>query len=212
MSHVVWWHLARASGIVAWVLLVASLVWGVLLSTRLLRPHDRPAWLLDLHRGLGGLALAMVGLHIASLVADSFVHFGVADVLVPLGSSWRPLPVALGVLSLYLIIAIEATSLAMRHLSRRAWRSVHLTSYGLVWLVSLHAGFAGSDTVSVVYRGAALALTAAAVAATCARLLAGRPASRSRDVSGARTGGRVRPAAASGRRPARVGDARVARH
>ncbi len=143
MNHLVWWYVARASGIVAWALLVAGLVWGVLLATRVLRPHDRPAWLLDLHRWLAGLAVAMVGLHIGSLVADSFVHFGVADVLVPLASSWRPLPVALGVLSLYGLAAVEVTSLAMRRLSRRAWRAVHLTSYGLVWLVSLHAGLAG---------------------------------------------------------------------
>jgi predicted ferric reductase len=187
VSHLLWWYLARASGIVAWALLVASLVWGVLLATRVLRPHDRPAWLLDLHRYLAGLALAMVGLHIASLIADSFVHFGAAEVLVPLASSWRPLPVALGVLSLYVLVAIEVTSLAMRRLSRRVWRSVHLTSYGLVWLVSLHAGFAGSDTVNVVYRGVAVALTGAAVAATSVRLLAGRRPTRSR-------GARILPA------------------
>jgi hypothetical protein len=174
VNNLVWWHVARASGIVAWALLVASLVWGVLLSTRVLRPHDRPAWLLDLHRALGGLTVAIVGVHIAALVGDSFVHFGAADVLVPLASGWRPLPVALGVLSLYLLAAVEVTSLAMRRLSKRAWRSVHVTSYGLVWLVSLHAGFAGTDTMNVVYRGAAVVLTAAAVAATSLRLLAGR--------------------------------------
>jgi DMSO/TMAO reductase YedYZ heme-binding membrane subunit len=174
MNDLVWWYVARASGIVAWALLVASLVWGVLLATRVLRPHDRPAWLLDLHRGLGGLAMAMVGLHITALIADNFVQFGAVEVLVPLASHWRPLPVALGVLSLYVLVAIEVTSLAMRRLSRRAWRSVHLTSYGLVWLVSLHAGLAGTDTINVVYRGVAVALTAMAVAATCVSLLAPR--------------------------------------
>jgi hypothetical protein len=174
VNNLLWWYVARASGIVAWVLLVTSLVWGVLLSTRVLRPHDRPAWLLDLHRGLGGLTVAMVGVHIAALVGDNFVHFGAADVLVPLASSWRPLPVALGVLSLYLLGAVEATSLAMRRLPRRAWRSVHMTSYGLVWLVSLHAGYAGTDTVNIVYRWTATVLTATAVAATSVRLLAGR--------------------------------------
>jgi len=174
VSHLVWWYLARASGMVAWALLVASLVWGVLLATRVLRPHDRPAWLLDLHRWLGSLALAMVGLHIASLIGDSFVHFGAADVLVPLASAWRPVPVALGVLSLYLLAAVEATSLAMRRLPRRAWRGVHLTSYGLVWLVSLHAGLAGTDVFNLAYRGVALVLTVAAVAATYVGLLAPR--------------------------------------
>ena len=31
-----------------------------------------------------------VVLHVAALVADSYVDFGLADVLVPLASSWKP--------------------------------------------------------------------------------------------------------------------------
>ena len=57
----------RSSGIIALVLLVLSVVWGVLLATRALKPYDRPAWLLDLHRWLGGTALVMTGLHLFGL-------------------------------------------------------------------------------------------------------------------------------------------------
>jgi methionine sulfoxide reductase heme-binding subunit len=169
-----WWYLARAAGIVAWALLVAGLVWGVLLSTRVLRPHDRPAWLLDLHRWLAGLAVAMVALHIGALVADSFVHFGPADVLVPLASGWHPVAVAFGVVAAYGLVAVQATSLAMRRMPRRAWRAVHLTSYGTVWLVSVHAGLAGSDAINPVYRAAAMVLVVAATGAAVTRLLARR--------------------------------------
>lgn len=63
-------HVARASGIVAWVLLLASLVWGVLLATRVLKPLDRPAWLLAMHRWLSGLAVVCTGLHLGGHVAD----------------------------------------------------------------------------------------------------------------------------------------------
>ncbi|HEX5367528.1 MAG TPA: ferric reductase-like transmembrane domain-containing protein [Acidimicrobiales bacterium] len=178
MNPQTWWYLARGSGIVAWALLVMSLVWGVLLSTRALRPRDRPAWLADLHRWLGGLATTAVGLHLAALVADSYVELGPADLLVPLASSWRPVPVALGVLALYGLVAVEATSLAMRRLPRRAWRGVHLLSYGVVWLVSLHAGLAGSDTTNPAYRATAVALTAAAVVAIVLRLVHGPASSR----------------------------------
>ena len=44
MNEKVWWYLSRSSGIIALVLLVLSVVWGVLLATRALKPHDRPAW------------------------------------------------------------------------------------------------------------------------------------------------------------------------
>ena len=149
--------------------LVASLIWGVLLATRVLRPHDRPAWLLDLHRALGGLAVVATGLHLVSLVADSYITFGVMDLMVPFASQWKPGAVALGVIGAYLIVAIQVTSMAMRRLPRSAWRAVHLTSYALVWVVSLHAGLAGSDVKNRVYQFVALVLTLGAVTATTTR-------------------------------------------
>jgi hypothetical protein len=190
VSAQTWWYVARASGIVAWALLVASVVWGVLLATRVLRPHDRPAWLLDLHRWLGGLAVAATGLHVAALVADTYVHFGAADVLVPFASSWRPLAVALGILAGWGLAAVQATSLAMRHLPRRAWYAVHLTSYVTVWLASIHAGLAGTDTTNLLYRAVAVALTVAAAVATLTRVRAGRRGRGPRDP-------RPRPSAAA---------------
>ena len=172
MNEKVWWYLARSSGIVAMVLLVASVVWGVLLATRALKPHDRPAWLLDLHRWLGGTALVMTGLHLTGLVLDGYISFGLAELFVPGASSYRPLAVALGVLSMYVMIAIQASSYMRKHLSTRVWRGIHVSSYGVVWLAALHAGMAGTDTVNRVYQALALVLTMVAVAATIVRILA----------------------------------------
>ena len=50
MNPQFWWHLARSSGIVAWALLTASMIWGLLFTTRLLKGRPTPKWLLDLHR------------------------------------------------------------------------------------------------------------------------------------------------------------------
>lgn len=175
MNPQTWWYLSRASGIVAWVLLAASQLWGILLVTRLLKPNDRPAWLLDLHRWLGALALATTGVHLVSLVADSYVQFGLADLVVPGASAYRTTAVALGVVSLWVLVAIEVTSLAMLRLPRSLWRGVHLLSYGLFWLVSLHAGLAGSDTSSRIYAGFAGALIGLMIMAMVTRILAGRP-------------------------------------
>jgi len=69
-----WWYLARATGITAWVLLALSVVWGLLLSTSVLKSWSTPKWLLDVHRFLGGLALVFTVLHLAGLVADSYVQ------------------------------------------------------------------------------------------------------------------------------------------
>ena len=152
MSPHLAWYVARASGILAWLLLSASVIWGLLLSTRLLQRRPSPRWLLDLHRFLGGLAVTFVGVHILGLVADNYLHFGVADVLVPFASQWRTSAVALGVVSIWLLVAVEITSLLMRRLPRRLWHRVHLASYGTFWFVTLHAVLAGSDSHNALFR------------------------------------------------------------
>jgi methionine sulfoxide reductase heme-binding subunit len=146
------WYVARASGILAWLLLSASVIWGLLLSTRFLQRRPSPRWLLDLHRFLGGLAVTFVGVHVFGLVADNYLHFGVADVLVPFASQWRTGAVALGVVSIWLLVAVEITSLLMRRLPRRLWHRVHLASYGTFWFVTLHAVLAGSDSRNTLFR------------------------------------------------------------
>jgi DMSO/TMAO reductase YedYZ heme-binding membrane subunit len=171
VNEKVWWYLARSSGIVALVLLVAAVVWGVLLSTRVLKPHDRPAWLLDLHRWLGGTAVVMTGLHMLGLYLDGYIDYGFTELLVPGTSAYRPLAVALGVLSFYVLIAVQLTSYFRTRLSRRTWHTIHLLSYGVVWGVAIHAGLAGTDAVNRAYQLLAVALTVVAVAATLLRLL-----------------------------------------
>lgn len=58
----IWWYVTRASAMIAWTLLTVSAVWGILLSTRVLRKIDNPGWLRDLHRWMGGSALLMTGM------------------------------------------------------------------------------------------------------------------------------------------------------
>jgi hypothetical protein len=145
VSAAVWWYLARSSGLVAWGLVTATVVWGLALSGHVLAGRPRPAWVLDLHRHLAGLSLAFTGVHLAALAADGYVRFGAAELLVPLASTWHPLAVAWGVLGLYLLVAVEATSLLRRRLPKRAWRAVHRTAVALYPLVTVHALAAGSD-------------------------------------------------------------------
>jgi predicted ferric reductase len=170
----VWWYTARAGGIVAWVLLALSVAWGLLLSTRLLGRRPAPAWLLDLHRFLGGLAVVFTGVHIAGLVADSYVHFGVADVLVPFASAWKPGAVALGVVGFWLLLAVEITSLLMKRLPRKLWRAVHFSSFALFVVAGVHGATAGTDAMNSLYRSVTLTLVLFAVFLTLVRIFAPR--------------------------------------
>lgn len=183
MNEKIWWYVARSSGIVALVLLVLSVVWGVLLATRAMKPHDRPAWLLDLHRWLGGTALVMTGFHMLGLYLDGYIDYGFTELFVPGASEYRPLAVAVGVLSFYVMVAVQATSYMRRWLSKRVWRAIHVLSYGLVWSAAIHAGMAGTDTVNRAYQVLALVLTMVAVAVTVVRVLSpGKPRAVARSV------------------------------
>ena len=144
MNSQVWWFVARSSGIIAWALLTLSVCWGLLLSTRLLARRVSPAWLLDLHRHLSGLAVVFTGVHLVGLVADSYVTFGWAELFIPMASSWKPGAVAFGIVAFYLLLAVEITSLAMRRLPRSLWRWVHRSSFALfgfmgvaVWAIQM---------------------------------------------------------------------------
>src|SRR5438874_9448763 len=156
------WYIARASGLVAWGLLSASVIWGLALSTRALGRRPRPAWLLDMHRYLGGLATIFTGVHIAAVVADSYVHFDLVSVLVPGASSWRPGAVAWGVVGLYLLLAVELTSLARNRLPKRVWRIIHFASFPLFMTATVHAITAGTVTGSIPFVVTAPAATPAA--------------------------------------------------
>lgn len=163
MNPQFWWYLTRSSGIIAWAMLTASVIWGILLSTKAFPDQRRPAWLLTMHRWLAGLTMSFLAIHLAALVADSYVSFDLADLAVPFASDWKPGAVALGVVAMWLLVAIQLTSFAMRRLPRRVWRIVHLSSYVAFWLTSMHAAFAGTDATSWLYRaGAAASILAVA--------------------------------------------------
>jgi predicted ferric reductase len=152
------WYVARGTGVVSWGLLVASMLWGLGYATRVVGRRVRPWWLLGVHRFLGALAVVFVFVHVLAVIADGYTSFGPVDVLVPLASAWKPIPVALGIVALYVLVTIEVTSLLQRHLARSVWRQIHLLSYGLFAFATLHALSAGTDVRTVVVGGVAVGL------------------------------------------------------
>jgi DMSO/TMAO reductase YedYZ heme-binding membrane subunit len=134
----------------------------------------RPPWLLAVHRFLGGASVAFVAMHIVGVVADSYVHFGWADVLVPMASHWRPGAVAWGIVALYLLVAVEGTSLAMKRLPKRLWRGVHLTSFVLYAMTDVHAVLAGHDARHMLYRAIGLTAIPIVTLLVLMRLVGGR--------------------------------------
>jgi predicted ferric reductase len=173
----IWWDTARAGGIIAWALASAAVLTGLQQSTRLAR-RPPPSWVLAVHRYLGALAVVFTGVHLLGLVADSFIGFGPGDLLIPFVSSYRPTEVALGVVAMYLLLAVELSSLAMQRIPRRLWRGIHLSSYVIFVLATIHGLTAGTDGGDVVFRVACFLVAGVVLFMTLVRLLSPNRAER----------------------------------
>jgi DMSO/TMAO reductase YedYZ heme-binding membrane subunit len=167
-SHA-WWDIARAGGMVSWGLAALAVIGGLQLSTRLLR-RPPAAWMLDVHRFLGGLAVAFLGVHILGLVVDQYIGFGVKDLVVPFASPYKPAAVALGVLAMYLLVAVEISSIMMRRIPRRHWHAIHLSSYVIYVAATVHGLTAGTDRHNAVFQWACLVSAAIILMMTLVRI------------------------------------------
>lgn len=171
MSSHIWWYLSRASGLVSLSCLVASCSLGILLATRVLKPHDRPAWLLSLHRHLSAVFLIMLVIHLTGLYMDNYVGFSFEALLVPGRSKWRPIGVSFGVVAMYFALVVQVTSLMMRKLPRRLWRALHMFSYGSLILVAVHTIQSGTDAKTQTFAMAGTSATAVFLLLVGVRLL-----------------------------------------
>ena len=171
MSSQTWWYVARSGGIVAWGLLAASVFWGLALSSRFLGRRPKPNWMLDLHRYVGGLAVVFTAVHVIALIGDSYITFTVLGVLVPFVDDYEPAAVAWGIVAMYLLVAVEVSSLLRRRLGKRTWRALHYLSFPLFLAGTVHLLLIGTDRTTTPLRVGVLAGVAAVCVATLVRVI-----------------------------------------
>ena len=163
------WYAARAGGMLAFVLLTASVVAGLLLSGRACLERWPRFALEDVHGFLGLLAGSFILLHGAALLVDSYLPFSPRNLVVPGTAPYRPLAVAAGVIAAELLVALAITNRFRKVLPRRFWRRAHYLNFAVWALALVHGITAGTDTRS---------LWATAVYLTSAALVGGLAAAR----------------------------------
>ena len=146
------WYAARAAGVVAYLLISASVALGLLLAGK--ERLDRwPRFALeDVHRFAGVLAGTFIALHIFGLAIDSQSHLsGVKGLLVPFASNYRPLWTGLGIVAAQLLLALALTNHYRKRLPHPLWRRLHYLSF-VVWIAAAAHGLgAGSDSGSTAF-------------------------------------------------------------
>ena len=153
------WYAARACGMLAYLLLTASVAVGLLLSGRVRLKHWPRFALEDVHRFLGILAGSFIVVHGGALLLDKVLPFSLGQLLVPGTAPYRPLAVAFGVVAAELLAAIAVTNHYRKRLPHRWWRRAHRLNF-VVWALALvHGLTVGTDTWTtwalVLYAGSA---------------------------------------------------------
>ena len=139
------WIILRAAGIGAYLMLFASVAFGLVATTAPFGKRIAKQSTILIHQFLSTVGLVLLGIHIGGLLVDSFMHFAPADVLVPGSSTYRPIPVALGIIAMYAMVMVLVSSWVRRRYSSKLWRRLHMAAAPAFALAMLHGVFAGAD-------------------------------------------------------------------
>lgn len=144
-----YWFISRSSGVIAYVLITLGVLWGLVQSGSLFRKWISPVLVLGIHSYLNWIGLGLAGLHGVILIGDGFFKFNLPNVLTPFISPYRPIPVGLGIIGLYLMLLLNLSFYARMHLGQKNFRLLHYGSFGVFVMVTLHSLFSGTDTKSL---------------------------------------------------------------
>lgn len=139
------WHLVRSSGMVAYLLLLASTVWGLFISSQFVKNWSPGAVSMTLHSTISWLALLLGLGHGLLLMFDDYFKYTLGDILIPFTGPYRPEIVGLGTLAFWLMVLISISFPLKKYIGHQTWKRLHYVSYATFALVSIHGLAAGTD-------------------------------------------------------------------
>ncbi|HEY7341683.1 MAG TPA: ferric reductase-like transmembrane domain-containing protein [Ktedonobacterales bacterium] len=140
------WDTARAGGFTAYLLVTISVLLGLALSMRWQVRWWPRLISYELHVWITNLSFVFLGIHIFASWIDPFTRFGLNELLLPFVSHYRPLWMALGIVAMYLSVAVAISLFIRRQIGYTWWLRLHELSF-VVWaLATVHGLATGSDT------------------------------------------------------------------
>ena len=176
------WYIARGAGLAALILLTASTCLGTLMSGRVAtRPGARFVTQYT-HRVIASTALAVLGVHLVAILADSYAKVGFFGAIIPFSAQYRPLWVGLGSIATYLMVLAAATGFLRTKLAgspraAAAWRTLHGAAYAGWAMAMLHGLRSGADTHLLWVRWIYLLCLGAVIGSVTVRSLTATPRS-----------------------------------
>lgn len=143
-----WWLASRSAGIVAFLLIAASVTLGLFMASGIWRRPGMKRDLLKVHQHLALAGLTMIGVHGVCLLGDKWLNPGIAGIAVPFTIPYRPLWVGLGILAGYLAALLGPTYFVRRRIGTRRWRLLHRATVAVYVLAVAHSLGSGTDGAS----------------------------------------------------------------
>ncbi|MFN8458717.1 MAG: hypothetical protein U0401_29365 [Anaerolineae bacterium] len=141
-----YWYMARAGGIISYLLIWLSVVWGLILSTKITDGRVPAPLAFGLHEFLSLGTILFATIHALVLLGDRYIGFNLFHLVIPFIAPYQPFWTGLGTLGLYLIAALTGSFYIRKQIGQKAWRALHyLTFIGYV-LVLIHGLMAGTDS------------------------------------------------------------------
>jgi predicted ferric reductase len=156
------WYASRILAILAYLALAGSVVYGLLMSTKLLDAIAHRPISFALHQDLAAVGLGLAGIHGALLALDRTVPMPLLQLAVPFAAPYRAPWVGAGQIAFYVMLTVVASFYVRRHIGQRAWRLLHYATFLSFAGATAHGIMAGSDSgtawASWMYIGATVAV------------------------------------------------------
>jgi DMSO/TMAO reductase YedYZ heme-binding membrane subunit len=142
------WVFERLFAFLAYGAVAGSVIYGLLLSTRLLDLVAHRPITFNLHQDLASIGLGLAGVHGMLLALDRSVPFSLAQIAVPGLAPYAPLGVALGQVGFYLMVVVVGSFYVRRRIGQRAWRALHYLTFLAFAGSTAHGLMAGTDSTA----------------------------------------------------------------
>ena len=142
------WYSVRVLGFMAYLVVAGSVIYGLLLSTKILDAIAHRPVSFALHKDLAVAGVVLAVLHATILLADTSYAFSPRAILVPFASPYAAVWVGIGQLTFYGLAVITASFYVRRQIGQRAWRLLHYLTFLVFVGATGHGITAGSDSGS----------------------------------------------------------------
>jgi len=140
------WVFERLFAFLAYFAMTGSVVYGLLLSTKILDAIAHRPITFTLHQDLASIGLGLAAVHGMLLALDKTVPFSLAQIAIPGLAPHAPLWVAAGQVAFYLMAVVVGSFYVRRQIGQRAWRTLHYVTFLAFLGATLHGIMAGTSS------------------------------------------------------------------